>query len=67
MELIVFTEFDKYIDSPYWAIGASVVWLLFILSMTFFIVGANLKHLPTPEKFKNKLVKEILEEGNKNN
>ena len=54
MELIVFSEFNNFSDGPYWSLGAAVIWLLFFTSITCFIVGANLKNLPVPEKYKEK-------------
>jgi hypothetical protein len=51
MEFIVFSEFGNYIDSSYWALGAAVMWLLFVIASLFFIVGANIKHLPAPKKY----------------
>lgn len=52
MEFIVFTEFNKFIGGPFWSLGASVMWLLFIVAFSCFIVGANVKKLPIPEKYK---------------
>jgi len=55
MEIVVLMEFEKIIDSPLWSIGASVMWLLFLISMILFIVGANIKNFPVPEKHKNQV------------
>jgi hypothetical protein len=52
LEIVLFSEMEMIIDSPYWALGAAVMWLLFIVGMSLLILGANLKHFPVAEKYR---------------
>ncbi len=61
--ILLILNINNYIESPYWMLGAGLIWLMFLITILLFIIAASLRWLPTPKKFENKSMRESLKQN----